>query len=79
MKLRLVSRLMVLTLIVVVGVIIIIHEHTAASSAPHAARPTPSGSYSLPAASAETLVRVTIDQGSGTPGCLVGYRHILWC
>ncbi len=79
MKLRLVSRVMVLTLVVVVGVIIIIHEHSAASSAPHVARPTPSGSYSLPAASPYALVRMSVEQGSGTPVCLLGSRHILWC
>ena len=42
MKLRLVSRLMVITLVVVVGIIIIIHQRAAAGDAPHhaAAKPT---------------------------------------
>ena len=40
MKLRLVSRLMVLALVVVVGVIIILHQHAATSASP-AATPTP--------------------------------------
>jgi hypothetical protein len=34
MKLRLVSRLMVVTLVVVVGLIIIIHQHAAAGGSP---------------------------------------------
>jgi hypothetical protein len=34
MKLRLVSRLMVVTLVVVVGLIIILHQHSVAGSSP---------------------------------------------
>ena len=49
MKLRLASRLMVLTLVVVVGVIIIIHEHAAAGSGPHTPRATPTVTSSLSA------------------------------
>lgn len=49
MKLRLVSRLMVLTLVVVVGVIIIIHERAATTGVSHTARPTPTSMYAPPA------------------------------
>jgi hypothetical protein len=42
MKLRLVSRLMVLALVVVVGVIILLHQHGLAGGSPRVpARPTP--------------------------------------
>jgi hypothetical protein len=36
MKLRLVSRLMVLALVVVVGMIILLHQHSAAGGSPRA-------------------------------------------
>jgi hypothetical protein len=42
MKLRLVSRLMVVTLVVVVGLIIILHQHAVASSSPMVPVATPS-------------------------------------
>jgi hypothetical protein len=41
MKLRLVSRLMVVTLVVVVGIIIIIHQHAVTSGAPRPAEAKP--------------------------------------
>jgi hypothetical protein len=49
MKLRLVSRLMVLALVVVVGVIIILHQHAATSASP-AAPPTPTSGAQWPGA-----------------------------
>jgi hypothetical protein len=41
MKLRLLSRLLVVSLVVVVGIIIIIHQHAETSGAPHPAQPKP--------------------------------------
>ena len=41
MKLRLVSRIIVITLVVVVGIIIIIHQHAAAGDAPRHAEGKP--------------------------------------
>jgi hypothetical protein len=41
MKLRLVSRVMVVTLVVVVGIIIIIHQHAQAGGTSHPAQPKP--------------------------------------
>jgi hypothetical protein len=41
MKLRLVSRLMVISLVVVVGIIIIIHQHAVAGGTSHPAQPRP--------------------------------------
>jgi hypothetical protein len=41
MKLRLVSRLLVASLVVIVGLIIIIHQHATAGGGSHLAQPTP--------------------------------------
>jgi hypothetical protein len=49
MKLRLVSRLMVLALVVVVAVIIILHQHATTSGSP-AATPTPTSGAQWPGA-----------------------------
>jgi hypothetical protein len=52
MKLRLVSRLMVVTLVVVVGLIIILHQHAVTGGPPSVpgAKPTPTSLAQLPGA-----------------------------
>ncbi|PWT72092.1 MAG: hypothetical protein C5B60_09995 [Chloroflexi bacterium] len=59
MKLRLVSRLMVLVLVVVVGVIIILHQHAATSASP-AATPKPTTGAQWPGAPPPLALNIQI-------------------